>query len=206
MKILNKSLLVASVFCMVLFKNWSVYAQIEEEVDTFYKGYKAYLKKDFERAVYFWTPLAKAGNLDAQYKLGMMYLNGEGVEIDFEKAGELFQSSAKQGDAGAQFIFGEMSSKGMGVDTDFQKAGNWFRKAAEQDYPDAQFRLGQWYAAGKGGEQELKLAYVWLKLAGVNGIQPSDEIRGRVEKKLRPKSLEDAKRLAFEMWKKLKGR
>lgn len=169
-------------------------------------GYKAYLIKDFKKAVYYWTPLAKSGNPDAQYKLGMMYLNGQGVEIDLKKAGKLFQSSAYQGDAGAQFIVGEMSLTGMGLDRDYQKAGTWFKKAAEQDYPDAQFRLGEWYAVGNGGEQNLKFAYVWLKLAGANGIQPSDKIRQSVEKKLKPKSLEEAKRMAFKWWIKLKKR
>jgi TPR repeat protein len=54
-------------------------AQTEKEVDTFYNRYKAYLKKDFKKSMYFWNSLAKAENPDAQFKLGMTYLNGQGV-------------------------------------------------------------------------------------------------------------------------------
>ena len=37
--------------------------------------------------------------LCAQYNLGVLYVNGQGVPQDLEKAAELFQKAADQGDA-----------------------------------------------------------------------------------------------------------
>jgi TPR repeat protein len=175
-------------------------ANAQSGTNPFISGYKAYLKKDFKRALIYWRPLAEAGNLDAQYHLGNMFLNGQGVTVDWSEAGKWFRASAEQGDVGAQYLIGEMNLKGMGMVRDYQKAGNWFKKAAEQGYPDAQFRLGEWYAEGKGGVTNLLLAYVWLKLAGANGIQAGDEKRKLVETRLTAKEIKHANGLAYQWW------
>ena len=45
----------------------------------FNKGFKAYISGDFKTALAEWTPLAKQGNVKAQYNLGIMYQHGGGV-------------------------------------------------------------------------------------------------------------------------------
>ena len=42
---------------------------------------------------------AEAGDADAQYNLGLMYVLGEGVEQDFKEAVKWYQKAADQGDA-----------------------------------------------------------------------------------------------------------
>ena len=49
--------------------------------DDFQKGLTAYKNGDYETASREWNPLAKQGNAEAQYNLGIMYLMGEGIVI-----------------------------------------------------------------------------------------------------------------------------
>ena len=49
-------------------------------------GYTAYNAGDYATALREWRPLAEQGNADAQYNLGMMYDEGEGVPQDDAEA------------------------------------------------------------------------------------------------------------------------
>lgn len=62
---------------------------------------------------------AKEGNADAQYHLGLCYLNGSGVNTDKEKAATLFDSAMQQGqeEAGQAFFSFESKLKSMRVRT-----------------------------------------------------------------------------------------
>ena len=55
---------------------------------------------------------AKAGDHDAQYNLGIMYAEGQGVPQDYKKAAEWFTRAADQGEALAQTSLGVMYDKG----------------------------------------------------------------------------------------------
>ena len=49
----------------------------------FQKGLAAVQRGDFATALREWTPLAEQGYATAQYNLGVMYDNGEGVPQDY---------------------------------------------------------------------------------------------------------------------------
>lgn len=200
MKTHYRFLTVCGFYCFLALLGTIGQDQAEAGANRFYFGYKAYLAKDFSSAFIHWEPLAENGNPDAQYFLGIMLLNGEGVKKNWPEAAKWFEASAHQGDVGAQYIFGEMNLKGMGMVRDYRKAGAWFKKSAEQDYPDAQFRLGEWYANGKGGVTNFVLAYAWLKLAGANGIQAGDEKKKQVKSQLNDKEINHANQLAYQWW------
>ena len=80
---------------------------------------------------------AEAGDMDAQYNLGIMYYNGEGAPKDFQQAMNWFHLAAQQGDADAQFNLGIMIGRGEGVKKDPQISLQWFQKAAEQGHAEA---------------------------------------------------------------------
>ena len=61
--------------------------------DRFLAGYNAYVKQDYATALYYWRPLAEDGNAEAQYDLGIMYLNGQGVKQDIAEAIKWFSIS-----------------------------------------------------------------------------------------------------------------
>jgi len=80
---------------------------------------------------------AEAGDMDAQYNLGIMYYNGEGAPQDFGQAMNWFHLAAQQGDADAQFNLGLMIGRGEGVKKDPKISLQWFQKAAEQGHAEA---------------------------------------------------------------------
>ena len=86
---------------------------------------------------------ADQGDADAQYNLGVMYSNGEGVPQDFTQAMAWYRQAADQGDAGAQYNLGVMYANGEGVPEDDAQAVAWYRQAADQSYAPAQASLGK---------------------------------------------------------------
>ena len=61
------------------------------------KGFDAYEKGSYATALKEWTPLAKQGNAVAQYNLGVMYDNGQGVPQDYIRAHMWFNISVSTG-------------------------------------------------------------------------------------------------------------
>jgi TPR repeat protein len=76
--------------------------------------------------------LAKRGNADGQYQLGMMYANGICVSQDDRSAVEWYQKAANQEHPEAQHELGVMYANGRGVPKDETKAAEWFQKAMGQ--------------------------------------------------------------------------
>jgi TPR repeat protein len=180
--------------------------EANEPKDPFIEGYTAYVLKDFNLAMNYWKPMAINGFSDAQYLLGVMYANGQGVMTDFQKAAYWFLESARQGDVGAQFFLGTLLREGKGMDRDLFKAGEWFQKAAEQGYPDAQFQIGKMYASGNGKPKDFIKAYCWMKLAGNNGIQLAQEKSKRIANFLSKEELDKADKMAATLWIRLEKR
>lgn len=81
----------------------------------FDEGLTAYNKGDFATALKEWKPLADQGNAEAQFNLGVMYDNGQGVAQDYAQAVQWYRKSADQGDADAQNNLGVMYADGQGV-------------------------------------------------------------------------------------------
>ena len=71
-------------------------------------GLAAAQKGDFATALRLWKPLAEQGDADAQYSLGVMYSEGDGVQHDYKTAVKWFTLAAEQGDDDAQYNLGWM--------------------------------------------------------------------------------------------------
>ena len=73
------------------------------------RGTTAYNRGDYTTALREWAPLAKQGDADAQYNLGLMYNgNGQGVPQDYKEAVKWYRLAAEQGHAWAQYNLGLM--------------------------------------------------------------------------------------------------
>lgn len=72
------------------------------------------------------------GDAEAQYMMGIMYLNGEGVPADPKMAVHWFRLSAAQGYKIAQLQLAECYSLGVGVEVDERRADYWRKKAEEE--------------------------------------------------------------------------
>ena len=62
--------------------------------------------QDDAEAVRLYRLAADQGHADAQYNLGVMYANGQGVAQDDAEAVRLYRLAADQGDADAQYNLG----------------------------------------------------------------------------------------------------
>jgi Sel1 repeat/SPOR domain len=66
------------------------------------EGVRALAQNRFGEAVRHLGPLAQQGNPDAQYLVGTMYANGDGLPVDQPRAERLFRAAAAQGHARAR--------------------------------------------------------------------------------------------------------
>ena len=122
--------------------------------------------------------LAEAGDVIAQYNLGLFYDTGDGVPQDNEEAAKWFRLAANQGDAFAQTSLGFMYENGRGVPQDNEEAVKWFRLAADQGIAAAQNMLGLMYALGRGVPQDDEEAVRWFQLAAEQGFAIAQERLG----------------------------
>jgi len=94
---------------------------------------------------------AKAGNQDAAYELGMLYLKTPGRQ-KLAEAFKWLKMSAEAGHADAQAALGKMYQNGDAEGGEnYDEAVRWYAKAADQYNAEGQYWLGRAYEAGKGG-------------------------------------------------------
>ena len=115
--------------------------------------------------------LANQGIGDAQFNLGLMYNNGNGVRQDYAKAMEWYTKAANQGHADAQANLGYIYQYGNGVRQDYAKAREWYLKAANQGSAEAQFNLGVMHYQGQGTRQNSAIAKEFFGKACDNALQ-----------------------------------
>ena len=139
---------------------------------------------------------AERGNADAQYKLGVMYDQGQGVPKDYKEAVKWYRLSAEQGHAKAQINLGVMYVDGYGIPQDNQKAVKWFRLSADQGYAKAQYNLGVMYVNGDGVSQDYVLAYMWFHIAGSYGHKNAVANREILKQEMTLSQLEKAQEMA----------
>jgi len=98
--------------------------------------------------------MAEQGDVEAQFKLGIMYQYGYGVTPDDKQAVEWYQKAAEQDYAEAQYFLGLMYADGNGVTKDVSQAVKWYQKAADQGDAEAQSNLVAMIANGRGAAQD----------------------------------------------------
>ncbi len=121
--------------------------------------------------------LVKQGNLNAQYRLGLMYQQGQGVDRDYPKAIGWYREAAEQNYIDAQVNLGRMLYNVSWLHKNYNEAVKWFSKAAEQNNADAQYYLANMYQHGQGVTRNLKEAENWYVKALKNG---DDEMKNKV--------------------------
>jgi TPR repeat protein len=145
---------------------------------------------------------AEAGDADAQYRVGFMYSQGNGVPQDYEQAVAWYRKAAEQGHAEAQGSLGSMYISGHGVPQDPALAVAWTRKAAEQGDGFEQFLLGGWYYVGVGVPQDYIEAHKWVNLAAARTSgelqRRYSEWRDAIAKEMTPAQLAEAQKRASE--------
>ena len=133
------------------------------------QGVAAYDAEDYSAALSLLVQATERGDPEAQYTLGRMHFDGDGVAKDVDKARDLFQASAEQEHPGGQTGIGFLYSAGQGVELDDEEAVRWYRMAAGQGFPAAQTNLGYMYQTGRGVDASDEEAARWYRMAADQG-------------------------------------
>ncbi len=121
--------------------------------------------KDAAKAAHWFAKAANQGYLDSQYDLGLMYLDGRGVEQNDREAFNWLKKASDQGDADSATNLGYLYEQGKGVEQNPQEAFKWYKKAAENGNAGAQSSLAYCYVNGTGVEQDFAEAFKWFQKA-----------------------------------------
>jgi TPR repeat protein len=119
--------------------------------------YAAALKK--------WRPLAARGDAAAQFNLGVMYDNGQGVTQDHQQAAAWYRKADEQGYAQAQYSLGQAAYDHK----DYQTALKLWLPLANRGEMRAQLAVGYIYYNGAGVKQSYARALKWLRKAADQG-------------------------------------
>lgn len=95
-------------------------------------GARALEQGDYAAVYNEFRPLAEHGNAAAQFNLGVMYANGQGVPQDHAEAARWFRMAAAQGYVNAQRNLGVMYTLGRGVPQDYVQGYLWSELSAAQ--------------------------------------------------------------------------
>ena len=118
----------ANIFTLFLIV--SVVACSQDSDSELKKAWEAYERGYYETAFSQYWRLAEQGDATAQFNLGNMYANGQGVAQNYQEAVKWYRLAAEQGDADAQFNLGVMYANGEGVTQDDRIAHMWFNLLA----------------------------------------------------------------------------
>ena len=119
---------------------------------------------------------AARGNAEAQYNLGLCYMDGNGIAKNMTEAVKWFRKASEQGLAKAQLNLGICYEEGWGVAKNMTEAVKWYRKAADQGLAEAQLGIGACYANGWGVEENESEALIWIRKAARQGLKPAQEV------------------------------
>ena len=98
--------------------------------------------EDYEKAFKWFNKAAEQGDAPAQNHLGLMYLDGQGVDINFEEAFVWFAIAAEQGNSEAQCNLGRMYIDV--VHGSLEDAAYWLNQAYKQGNAEAEELLNEY--------------------------------------------------------------
>lgn len=117
-------------------------------------------KEDYYEASEVCAPMAKEGNTDAQFSLGVMYYQGNGLMSDMSKAQHWIREAAQKNHKQAQYNLGIMLANGMGSSANLVEAYAWLKISDDNGYSaasDSVLQLGQELSSGEKKSAEEKI-------------------------------------------------
>jgi TPR repeat protein len=93
--------------------------------------------RDFDQARKFYEEAAAEGYALSLSNLGVLYMNGEGVQRSPEIAANLFKQGAEKGDTLGMCFYAGCLAEGLGLQRDSKSAAEWFRRSARAGNPRA---------------------------------------------------------------------
>ena len=143
-------------------------AGLNEESE-YVRGVKAFAEGDFKRAADLWLADAYLGSPDAQFNIGVLYVEGKGLPKDRGEAIFWFTKAADQGHREAQYNLGHLLLEETGDIEKVREGISWWRKSAEAGFPIAQFNYGRALYFGIGTEEDREGSRQWFERAANGG-------------------------------------
>jgi TPR repeat protein len=113
---------------------------------------------------------AAKGYADAEWAVGVLYSNGQGMPKDIREAVRWERLAADQGHAMARTFMGLAYLDGIGgLPQSNGEAVRYLKLAADQGDADGQYNLGTLYEEGRGVEQDERMAIYWYQKAAAQG-------------------------------------
>ena len=139
--------------------------------------------RNFRSAILWYGRAAVENDPRAQYRLGVIFEKGLGVDRDYDESLKWYRAAANRQWAPAQYHLAALYESGRGLPQDEKEAIRWYERAARQGVVGAQSRLAEMYEAGRGVDRNDAEAYVWSSIAVANGDHQSARRRDRVASK-----------------------
>jgi TPR repeat protein len=152
------------------------------------------VKPDLAQAISWYEKAAQHGEGWSLWRMGMVYVKGEGRDVDAGRAVEYFRRAVDAGNPDGMTSLAVMYATGEGVGQDFGEARRLYEQAADAGSDHALLNLAGMYARGEGVEADPIQAYVLLVLAEQRGSEPAARMRAAEEQALTPGQLAEAHR------------
>lgn len=124
---------------------------------------------------------AKAGNAEAQFRLGVMYGNGDGVGLDYEQARGWFKKAVAQGHENATITLAWMYANGTGVEVNEGRARELYLEAAAKGSAKAQYVVATMYRFAQYGlKKDMETAIQWYVKAADQGMPTAQLALGKL--------------------------
>ena len=141
----------------------------DSQTQSYNQALKQMNGEHYAAAAQTFSVLAETGHAEAQFRLGVMYLNGLGVTKDPQQAIYWLEKAALQGSVGGQYTLARFYLQDRSGSRDEALALQWFQRLAERGYVPAQYQLGMMYERGRGTDKDLLKARQWIQRAAENG-------------------------------------
>ena len=159
-------------------------ADSEAQSTGYEQAFRAYQTQKFDEAETIWIELANAGDVNAQYALGVMHLREEASDSNPAAAFSWFEKASNQGHATAMFNLGVAYWEGTGVNQDKAKALSLWEQSANKGDSGAQFNLGLAYYIGEERSADLAEASKWISQAADQGHPEATRILAVINSEL----------------------
>jgi len=163
------------------------------KAERLYHGYKG--NRDLSRAAFYYRKAAEHGHREAMNALGVMYVDGKGLDRDEDEAMKWFSKAANDNDAEAMYnlalgyLFGEHRNP--------SRALPLATAAASLEYRPAYRLVGWMYTTGIGAPASNLQAFRWELKGMVNPV--SEKLKAQYRNPVRWKNaFEDAYRQATD--------
>jgi TPR repeat protein len=135
-------------------------------------GEEFYRTGNYDKAVAYWTEMAKQGDMESNYRLGREYTYSPSgvVEKDLKKAFDYLMAASKLGDPRAMFEIGTFYDYGMGVSKDIALTAKWYKYAADYGHAQGQYNFATMIEMGEGVAKDEIEAYKYFRLAAAQGF------------------------------------